>query len=313
MGIEDELKGHAVERDTMLSIGVFDGVHLGHRHLLGHLRERAQSLSLLPGVITFSQHPRQMLQPQRKVSWLTPLEQRLELLRGLGMEVVVTLTFTPPVAALSARDFLSLLQQHLRMKGIVIGPDFALGRGREGNAPRLREFAQEMGFALESVGPIRINGEVVSSTAIRQALARGEVAKVNRFLGRPFTLMGKVVHGEERGRVLGFPTANIAVPPQQALPAYGVYATRALVRQGAYPSVTNIGVRPTFGSGPKTIEVFLLDFQDNLYGENMTLALVERLREERRFTDPAQLAAQIEQDIARARSMLSAVENGSRI
>ena len=305
MQVEEELARYRVERDTLLSIGVFDGVHLGHRHLLGHLRDRAAELRLVPGVVTFSTHPRQVLHPESGVTYLTPLEERLELLRATGMEVVVTLPFTVELASLEAAAFLFLLQHHLHLKGLVIGPDFALGRGRQGDAARLEALSRELGFTLEQVPPVTVNGEVVSSTAIRHALGRGEVERVSRFLGRPFTLSGQVVTGAERGRSLGFPTANLALPPQQALPADGVYVTRARVAGRTLDSVTNIGLRPTFNTGERTVEVFLLDFEGDLYGQHLTIELVARLREERRFDSPAQLVSQMEQDVAQARRLLA--------
>lgn len=307
MPIAEELARYHVERDTVLSIGVFDGVHLGHRHLLGHLRGRALASGLAPGVVTFSTHPRQVLNPQASITYLTPLEERLELLRAAGMEAVVTLPFTPEMSNLEAVQFLLLLQRHLRMRGLVIGPDFALGRGREGDASRLEALSRTIGFFVEQVPQATINGDVVSSTAIRTALRQGEVDRVSRLLGRPFTLSGQVVSGAERGRTLGFPTANLSLPPHQALPADGVYATRARVAGRSVDSVTNIGIRPTFNATDRTVEVFLLDFDGNLYGERLTIELVARLREEKRFDSPAQLIAQMEKDVAQARGLLASV------
>ncbi len=305
MLIEEELAQYRVERDTLLSIGVFDGVHLGHRHLLGRLRERARDEGLMPGVVTFSNHPRQTLHTGDAITYLTPLEERLGLLRAAGMEVVAAISFNPELAALEAKDFISRLQHHLRLRGLVIGPDFALGRGRKGDASHLEALSQPMGFFLERVPQVAANGDAVSSTAIRTALGRGEVERVGRLLGRPFTLSGQVVAGAERGRSLGFPTANLSLPSLQALPADGVYATRALLGGEPLPSVTNIGVRPTFNTGERTVEVFLLDFTGNLYDQRLTIELVAHLRGEKRFDSPAQLVAQMEQDVESARRLLT--------
>lgn len=311
MLIEEELAHYKVERDTLLSIGVFDGVHLGHRHLLGRLRDRALAAGLMPGVVTFSSHPRQTLHPDSGVTYLIPLEERVELLRASGMEVVAAISFSPELAALEAPDFISLLQRHLRLRGLVIGPDFALGRGRLGDASRLEALFQTMGFLLERVPQVTVNGDAVSSTAIRTALGQGEVERVGRLLGRPFALSGQVVAGAERGRTLGFPTANLSLPPFQALPADGVYATRVLLGGDSLPSVTNIGIRPTFDAGQRTVEVFLLDFEGSLYGQRLTIELVAHLRGEKRFDFPAQLVAQMEQDVAQARRLLT-VEKAPR-
>jgi riboflavin kinase/FMN adenylyltransferase len=259
----------------------------------------------MPGVVTFVHHPRQVLYPERGVTHLTPVEERLELLRNAGMEVVAAVSFTPELSSLDAGQFLSLLQRYLRMKGLVIGPDFALGRGREGDAARLDALSQNMGLSLQRVPQAAINGDVVSSTAIRTALGEGDVDRVSRLLGRPFSLSGRVVGGEERGRTLGFPTANISLPPDQALPADGVYATFAIVGGHPHPSVTNIGIRPTFNTGQRTVETFLLDYKGDLYGQVLTIKLMARLREEKRFESVSQLVTQMEQDISLARSLLN--------
>lgn len=305
MQVEEELSRQAAGRDTFLSIGVFDGVHLGHRHLLGHLKQRAETLSLTPGVVTFSRHPRSILQPESQVASLTSLAERLRLLREAGIELVVCLDFTSELAELEAEEFLALLQRQLRMKGLITGPDFALGRGRRGDVATLERLSRRMGFFLETVSPLWTNGVVVSSTAIRHALSRGEVGTVRQLLGRAYCLSGQVVSGEERGRTLSFPTANLAVPADLVLPADGVYATLTHRSQLALPSVTNIGVRPTFGSGERTVEVFLLDFQGELYGEVLVVELVERLREEKRFDTPEMLMNQIAEDVQRTRQILA--------
>src|SRR3972149_6719043 len=189
--------------------------------------------------------------------------------------------------------------------GLGVGEDFALGRGREGGIPALKKLAPELGFELVVVAPYLWRGQVVSSTAIRQALAQGEMALVRDLLGRPFSLSGPVVEGRARGRELGFPTANLDLDPNQALPAYGVYATRAYVDGQTHPAVTNIGLRPTFGEKERTVEVHLLDFHGDLLGQELRIELLARLREERRFSDPQGLRSQIEKDIAEARELLA--------
>ena len=245
-----------------------------------------------------------MLSPQTKLARLTTVEERTRLLRGLGVELVVPVNFSTEVAALSAREFVILLQMHLRMQGLIIGPDFALGRGREGDAAALEALGQELGFTVEVVEPLISGGSLVSSTAIREALSRGDMRAISRFLGRYFRLSGPVVGGMERGHGLGFPTANIGVDSDQALPIDGVYATLGYIGDKVYKSVTNIGLRPTFGDSGRTIEVFLIDFAEDIYGEKLTVELVERLREEMRFAAPEELSAQIGRDVERARSVL---------
>jgi len=304
MLVEDELARVMPERETALTIGVFDGIHLGHQFLIGKLKEEAVLEGLLSGVVTFNRHPRLVLSPQSRITYLTSLKERIELLKGLGVEFVVTLSFTPELAQLGAREFIGLLRRYLRMRRLVIGPDFALGRGREGGVHALEALGEKLDFSVEVVPPIVYQGEVVSSTAIRGALSKGDVEKVSELLGRRFTLAGQVSKGDERGKILGFPTANLIPAPEQALPADGVYATRAFLSETVYQAVTNIGVRPTFGSGQRLVEVHLLDFDGELYGQELKIELVDRLRDEMKFSSAGELKAQMVRDVTQARAIL---------
>ena len=308
MQVEDELAEFAPERESVLTIGVFDGIHLGHQHLLGYVKRQALVRDHLAGVVTFRQHPLELFSPETHLLRLTSLEQRISLLKDVGIDFVVPLSFTPELAGLSARDFSALLQKHLNMRGLVVGPDFALGRGREGDVFKLRSLGKELGFWVDVVSPKMIDGEVASSTNIRQALIQGDMSKVRRLLGRPYSLTGLVGHGVERGRQLGFPTANLEVNSGQALPGDGVYATRAYVGDRAYPSVTNIGTRPTFGQGGRTVEIYLLGFEGGLYGQELRIELVDRLRGEKRFSSPEELKEQISRDVQQAISILEKAE-----
>lgn len=301
--LEEELKRLVPERDTVLAVGVFDGVHMGHQQIISRLRERADEGNFLSGVVTFRQHP-QTVFSDRKVLLLTTLAERLRLLRNIGAELIATLSFTPALSVLPAREFLGLLKQYLKMRGLVVGQDFALGKGREGDVGLLRQLGQEMGFTLDVVPPRILDREVVSSSLIRQVLTEGDVAKAGKFLGHLFSLRGLVISGRERGQVLGFPTANLSMDPEQALPADGVYVTWAYSDRSRYPSVTNIGVRPTFGGGERLVEVFILDFHGNLYGGELKIELVQRLRDEIRFNTPEELKAQVAKDAERAGKIL---------
>ena len=287
-----------------LTIGVFDGVHLGHRFLLSRLKELARKKGLASGVVTFRHHPEEVLSPQNQLPFLTDLDQRIELLKNEGIDTVVVLSFTTQLAQLSARQFLGLLKKHLRMRGLVIGPDFALGRNREGDTETLRRLGKEMGFSVTVVPPVIIDGEVVSSTMIRKALARGDMKRVQNLVGRPFSLHGHVVHGAGRGIRLGFPTANLDIDRQQALPTDGVYASQAQINGKSYPSVTNIGQRPTFGRNQRLVEVYLLDYNKKLYGRELTVDIIERLRGERKFGTPQALKEQIARDVEQGRAIL---------
>ena len=304
MQIEDELAGFIPPQNTILTIGVFDGVHIGHQHLFAYSLRQALVRDCLAGVVTFSTHPREILSPQTRLPYLTGLAERIRLIKDHSMELVTVLSFTPELSQIPARQFTTLLQKHPKMQGLVIGPDFTLGRDKEGDAFLLHTLGREMGFTVEVVPPALIKGEVVSSTAIRRDLAEGNMSKVMKFLGRPFSLTGLVVHGAGRGRPLGFPTANLLPPLSQALPPDGVYVSRAYLNYHSHPAVTNIGRCPTFGEGERTVEVHLLDFSGEVYGQEIKIELIERLREERRFSSVEELIEQIKKDVEQARKML---------
>jgi riboflavin kinase/FMN adenylyltransferase len=306
MGVEEELAESSPQKDTLLTIGVFDGVHLGHRYLIARLKEDAGRQNLLGGVVTFRQRPREILLPQAGMSYLTDLGQRVDLLKNEGVELISVLTFTPELARLGARQFVGLLKKYLRMCGLVTGPDFALGRGRERNVDTLRALGREMDFSVTVVSPLMINDEIVSSTAIRKALAEGNVKKVRDLVGRPFNLRGNVIAGAGRGTKLGFPTANLDIILAQALPADGVYATRACIGGRTYQSVTNIGKRPTFGGGERMVEVYILDYHGDLYGRELEVDVIERLRGEKKFDTAEELRKQVVEDINQGRAILNA-------
>jgi riboflavin kinase/FMN adenylyltransferase len=305
MQVEEELAEFSPEKEMVLTIGVFDGVHLGHKYLISKLIEQAEQQNLLAGVVTFRQHPQEVLLPQIKLPLLTDLTQKTNLLKNEGVEAIIALPFTLELAELSAHQFVSLLKKYLKMRGMVIGPDFALGRNREGNADTLRTLGQEMDFRVTIIPPVMVNGEVVSSTAIRNALDDGDMKRALSLIGRPFSLHGRVVTGDSRGAGLGFPTANLDIDSERALPTEGVYATWTHINDKAYPSVTNIGRRPTFGGGKRTVEVHVLDYHSDLYGRELKIDIMERLRGERRFGDVEELKKQMAEDVKQGKAILS--------
>jgi riboflavin kinase/FMN adenylyltransferase len=305
MKIEQELASITPQGETLLTIGVFDGVHAGHRYLLEKLQQRAAEKNLLSGVVTFNPHPQSVLHPHSQLLWLNNPGDRVRAFQELGVKIVTVLTFTLKVAQLSAQDFMSLLKKHLKMQGIVVGPDFALGRSQEGDINMLRTLGHEMNFSVEVIPPFTIDGEVVSSTLIRQALIQGDMRRAGRLMGRYFYLRGKVITSDKRGRVLGFPTANLDISPQQALPGNGIYATITQVNGKRFPSATNIGIRPTFGEGEKTVETHLLNYKGDLYGKDIRLEFVQKLRDEQRFPSSEELKAQIEKDVREVEAILA--------
>ncbi len=297
MLIEEELAHISPEKDTALTIGVFDGIHLGHKSLISLVKEEARRRGLLSGVVTFRDHPREVLGLQPQVPHLTTFAEKEKLLKDEGVDFIVSLSFTKELADMSAHEFVTYLRKYLRMRSLIIGPDFTLGKGKEGNADTLRALGEEMGFTVTVATPLKLNKDTVSSTAIRNALAAGEIEKANRMLGRPYSLKGRVTRGEARGATLGFPTANIEVSAKKILPADGVYATWAYVEGKPLHAMTNIGWRPTFGSKERTIETFIPQYCGNLYGRELKIEIVARLRGEKRFDSIEDLKKQMLEDV----------------
>ena len=303
MSFSQRLASFSPEKDTVLTVGVFDGVHLGHRHLLDHLIDWAAP-ACAPAVITFSNRPVTVFRPGTFPSYLTTPEHKLDLLREAGVELVVPLEFTQELSQVSARQFAELLNGTMRMKGLVLGPDSALGQGREGDLAYMQAEGERLGFWVRSVPPLEINGQPVKSRVVREALVAGDMPAASRLLGRNHTLSGKVVVGDQRGRTLGFPTANIDVYPGLLWPGDGIYATWAYFGGQRHLSATSIGVRPTFGLTQRLVEVYVMDFSGDLYGQPMSVEFVEKVRNQETFADIDALIARIEQDVADSRIVL---------
>jgi riboflavin kinase/FMN adenylyltransferase len=293
-------------REPAVTIGNFDGVHLGHQALVGRVVERARRSDGTAAVLTFDPHPARVLAPERAPAALTTPEQKLELLAGLGVDVVAVLPFTPAVAALAPEEFVrAVLAGSLGARQVVVGEGFRFGRRQSGDAAGLARLGGDYGFAVEAVAPVLDDGQPVSSSRVREALSRGDVDGARRLLGRAYFLDGLVVRGDGRGRSIGVPTANLA-PENEILPASGVYAGHVRVADGSWrPAVVNRGTRPTFAGLEEALEAHLLDFDGDLYGTRLRLAFTARLREERRFAGPRELVAQIREDVAHARTLLS--------
>jgi riboflavin kinase/FMN adenylyltransferase len=294
---------------TVVTIGNFDGVHLGHQAILTRVCRRARELGGEAVAVTFDPHPLKVLRPDAEVPMLTTPQQKVQLLADSGLQAVVVLPFTPEFAALPARDFVNrYFCERLRVREVVVGHDYCFGRGREGNIDLLKEMGRSHGFTVQVVWAVEVDGAVVSSSLIRALIRLGKVEEAAHLLGRDYAVTGRVVRGKGRGaKLLGVPTANLQ-PDNELLPASGIYAVQ--VRRGAetLAGVANIGTCPTFDNIELSLEVHLLDFQENLYGESLEVEFVARQREERRFTSLEALAAQIRRDISRAREILKAKE-----
>jgi riboflavin kinase/FMN adenylyltransferase len=304
MNLRQLLASAAPSKETVLTLGVFDGVHLGHCHLLRRLVQLSAP-SFLPTVLTFSNHPLTVLRPGTRFSYLTTPEQKTGLLRDQGIEVIVSLEFTPELAQVSARDFTAMLVDSLRMRGMVLGPDTALGHNRKGDFDFLKQRGAELGFWVEAVEPLVVDGVPVKSRLIRAGISQGEVETGARLLNRKFALSGEVVLGDRRGKQLGFPTANLSVGSQMILPGDGIYATWAVIDGVRYPSATSIGVRPTFGLNERLVEVHVIDFDADLYGKEMWVEFVTRLRDQETFPNVETLVHQINQDVEDSRLALA--------
>ncbi|HKZ55558.1 MAG TPA: bifunctional riboflavin kinase/FAD synthetase [Anaerolineales bacterium] len=289
-----------------LTIGSFDGIHLGHQEIIRQMIEAARMLGLPSVVLTFYPHPSVVLRGRRPSFYITSPEEKAAMMAELGVDYVINQKFDRQLSLVSAEAFLERLRGRLRFHGLWIGEDFALGHQRQGNQHFLRQAANDGGFELHVLPPLLVGGEVVSSTRVREALRSGDVARVAQYLGRLFAIPGKVVEGAGRGRKLGIPTANLSTWDERAYPHTGVYACLAEVEGKRWMAVSNIGTRPTFDEVRElpVVEAHLLDFQGDLYGKDMTLRFVDRLREERRFPSKEALLDQIRRDIERARPLL---------
>jgi len=298
-----------LDKSSALSIGVFDGVHLGHQYLLDKLTKSADNADLLTGVVTFDSHPDDLLTPQRHVRYLTTLAEKLDLLGGLGFDFLVALPFTRELAQTSARDFILSTVRRLQMRELWIGPDFALGRGREGDAAYLSGLGQELGFRLQALQPLTDGGEVISSSRIRALLHQGKVTEASQLLGRYPSLKGQVVGGAKRGQKLGFPTANLAVDEKILIPADGIYAVQVQWGAANHQGVVNIGVRPTFeDQAERIVEAHIIDVAGDLYDQTLEISFVRRLRPEQRFENADALIAQMKQDVAQTRRLFRELE-----
>ena len=305
MSVLEELARLHSTNPTVITVGVFDGVHKGHQYLIGCLKESAVRQGCSSAVITFTNHPRTVMRPDVRVPLLSTAEDRLRLLAEQGVDLVVPLSFTPDLSYLRAREFVELLKDVLNMRGLVVGPDFAFGYQREGTPEVLAQLGQEMGFTVEVVQPVEFEGRVVSSSAVRSCVEDGNMAEAAWMLGRPFTLAGYVVEGDRRGREMGFPTANLEIGSGIVLPADGIYATWTQADGVTYASATNIGFRPTFGPGGRQVETHLIDYSGDLYNAKIQVAFARKLREEMKFNGVESLVSQMHEDVAQAQAALT--------
>lgn len=284
----------------VVTIGSFDGVHLGHACVIQHLKEKAANIDGESVIISFEPHPREVLYPrEKKIGILTTLEEKVTILEKYGVDHLIILKFTLEFAQQSYTDFVKkILIDKLKIKGLVVGYDHRFGKDRAGNFENLQELANKYGFFLEKEVVFEEDGVNVSSTKIRNALTVGDITTVNRFLGYLYSITGKVVYGHHLGHKIGFPTANIQVSDERKLlPAIGVYAVKVIIGQEIFNGMLNIGIRPTVSNdGQVSCEVYIFDFSQDLYGKTITINFINRIRGERKFNDIEELRAQLQKD-----------------
>ncbi len=306
MHIHTGLTETVTTRPALLTIGKFDGVHLGHQHLLQTVVQRARQQQAVAVALTFEPHPELVLRPQSNLHLLTTRDERYRLIAAMGIDELVLAPFDDHTKRLSATEYLQQITAVMPLRELWVGEYFALGRNREGNVARLRDIGAVHGFTVGAVPSVILGGASVNSSRVRTVLHAGDVRTATMLLGRPFALQSVVEHGDERGRTIGFPTANLHIGERQALPANGVYACWTWLPDGtAVPSVTNIGVRPTFDGTQRKVETHLLDWSGDLYGQTVRVAFVAWLRGEQKFSGLDGLKAQIARDAEDARALLA--------
>src|ERR1035437_4655262 len=292
-----------IMRPTVLTLGVFDGLHLGHQRIMQTVVERARHIGAVPTAITFDPHPRAVLHPESAPPLLQTLDQRLANFEILGIRQSIVINFDKKFASQSAEHFLKeLVHDRLHSREVYLGKGFAFGKDRGGNIDLLRRMSVELGFVADEVDEVQIRGQRISSSAVRKLLAEGRINFARRMLGRPYGVEGVVIRGMLRGHTIGYPTANLK-PSNRVIPKYGVYATAMLIDGTWRRSVTNIGVRPTFeDSNDPSIESYIFDFDGDLYGDVVRVRFLHRIRDEKKFNGIDELKAQIERDTQRARN-----------
>ena len=307
MNLIDELKEYKDLKSSTVTIGVFDGVHLGHQKLISQVVKEANNDGSCPTVITFVNHPASVLKNNFKAEFICSIESRIQLLKNSCIQQVIPISFDTDVANLSAKYFIGCLQDIIKMKKIIIGPDFAMGRNRSGTNITLPKLGSKMGFTVKSMESVTDTSNChISSTSIRKQIKSGNFQYVNSQLGRNYSFDGKVVEGMKRGRTLGYPTANLKlINPDIVTPPDGIYATRTLVDQKLYLSATSIGNQPTFGGNERTIESYLIDFSDNLYGKKINIQFEKLIRNQKYFESTIELKKQMLKDVEETQIILS--------
>lgn len=294
-----------IERPLALTIGFFDGVHLGHRYLVSELSEIAKKRNFASAVLTFRTHPRQVLHSDYIPSLLTTADEKIALLKDTGVDYVVMTEFTQDLSMLTAQEFMRLLHDNLNVRCLMIGYDHRFGHNRSDKFEDYVRFGKEIGIEVVQSSPLVTDGINVSSSAVRKTISEGDVAKAAKLLGREYSLAGQVVKGFQVGRTIGFPTANIAYDDSRMLPKDGVYAARVAVDSHLYDAMLYIGSRPTVNTGKISVEAYLFDFSDDIYGKNVNVRFVDRIRDSIKFNSIEELKKQLGEDEIKAKLLMA--------
>lgn len=294
---------------SVITIGSFDGIHLGHKKLMEITRDSALKLNLPSVVLTFHPHPLKVLHPGKQVHLITTFEKKAELIKAIGIDYLIYITFTPEFASMMPENFIeNVIVKKLNPVRVIVGHDFGFGIGKSGNIELLDKMGKKLDFELVVVGPVKMDNKIVSSTLIRRLVLSGRVCAVKKYLGRHYSVHGKVVTGSGRGKKLGFPTANI-IPQEELFPDDGVYATAVKIGNEFHDSVTNVGSNPTFNEETRRIETYIFNFDNDLYAKEIEVFFIARIRPEIKFENTGQLESRIKRDIAAAALILNKEHN----
>lgn len=305
MKVFTRMESSGICHPTSIALGTFDGIHLGHQKVIGRAVDLAKRAGGKSAVFTFENHPLSIIAPEKCPALITSNEDKEILLSALGVDILYRVPFTSDFVQLTPLLFIDRLLSLLSPAHIVVGPNYTFGYRGSGTPELLKDLGEQKGFQVEVQEPVSIDGQMISSTSIRQSVSQGDVDIAHRLMGRPFSVRGKVVHGDHRGRTLGFPTANLEIGDQMLLPGDGVYAANALFADTVVRALVNVGNNPTFSNQIRRVEVYLLDFIGDLYGKILTVEFCKKMRSEQTFSDIRELQTQIELDVVNARRFFS--------
>ena len=304
MLIDEEISPFKSSKPHTVSIGVFDGVHKGHKYFLSKLLSESIKSKTISTVITFKNHPLSLLNPNIPIENIIPLDDRIQMIKNLGIKSIIPVSFNQSLSQLTGKEFIDKIKSTIKISSLFIGPDFSIGKNRETNTSNIKLLSDELGFSIFEIPKLKENSLIIRSTSIRSLIAKGKVATASKILGYPFFIKGVVVKGLGRGKKLGFPTANIKIPHNLILPINGIYATYVNINNQKYIGATSIGNNPTFKETNKTIETFIIGLEDDIYNKNISLEFIHHIRDEIKFHSAQELSIQMSNDVKKIINLL---------